>query len=169
MKADKTGTPEAFHLERRNLMEKSAPGLFKVYLLAEKPKGKEWESATGRAAEEREDKKAEVHCTFSAGVSRFHPDAYPRIFCLAASDLVHSRSGNRRDCSPQIKVPPYHVPFCLLPSCLKASNPHFGKKSGKAHCRSPLLHPQLLTEETVSQLHQLIKVHVKTQNKITCS
>jgi len=41
VKADKIGTPEAFHLERRNLIEKSAPGLFKVYLLAEKPKGKE--------------------------------------------------------------------------------------------------------------------------------
>lgn len=117
MKADKIGTPEAFQLERRNLIEKSAPGLFKVYLLAEKPKGKEWESATGRAAEEREDKKAEVHCTFSAGVSRFHPDVYPTIFCLAVSDLVRSICGSRRHFSPQIKVPPYHVPFSLLPSC----------------------------------------------------
>jgi len=59
-----------------------------------------------RTAEEREDKKAEIHCTFSAGVSRFHPDVYPRIFCLATSDLIHSRSGNRRVCCPQIKVHP---------------------------------------------------------------
>lgn len=59
-----------------------------------------------RAAEEKEDKKAEMQCTFSAGVSRFHPDVYPRIFCLATSDLVHSRSGNRRACYPQKKVPP---------------------------------------------------------------
>lgn len=137
MKADKIGTPEAFHLERRNLIEKSAPGLFKVYLLAEKPKGKERESDTGRAAEEREDKKAEVHCTFSAGVSRFHPDVYPRIFCLAASDLVHSISGNRRDCSPQIKVAPYHVSFSLPPSCLKAGNLWGKVREGSVQVTTP--------------------------------
>lgn len=78
-----------------------------------------------RAAEEREGENDTIHCTFSAGVSRFHPDVYPRIFCLAASDLVHSRSGNRRACYHQIKVPPLDVTFSFLPSCLKASNPHY--------------------------------------------
>lgn len=103
-----------------------------------------------RAAEEMEDKKAEMHCTFSAEVSRFRPDVYPRIFCLATSDLVHSTSGNRRACYPQIKVPPYHVPFFLLPSCLKASNPHFEKvREGSLQVTTPP--PQSVTYRGDSQ------------------
>lgn len=128
-----------------------------------------------RAGEARVDKKE--HGTFSAGVSRFHPDVYPRTFCLATSDSVHSRSGSRRVCYHQIKVPPLDVPLSVFSSCLKASNPHYGKERRKKKKKSaregllqsttPLPPDVLLTEDTVLQLHQLMKVHVKTQNKIT--